>query len=168
MSYAANLTGNQHLAIANTRDKTTINLVSSSFGQQQSQSSSFTTGIWQAPPQLYQIGTNFVLKLNGERGISHILIQANGISNREQRELGKEIEIEIQKTKDAEIESSNMKYKPMEMMKPIEQMKPMQPMKMGNMSMDINSMSMQMGNMSLNMNDTKTSTSTKLFCDQCG
>jgi len=47
-------------------------------------------------------------------------------------------------------------------------MQPMQPLKMGNMSMDINSMSMQMGNMSMNLNEPLKTTVTKQFCSQCG
>lgn len=159
MSYAANLTNNQRLAIANQGNQTIISLVSTTTGQQQSQTSSFTTGVWHTPPQLYQVGTSFVLKLNSGQNIAHILIQSNGISTIAAPTLDNAIEVELQKTDDTVIDSSSVSFEPMQ---------PMQPMKMGNMSMDINSMSMQMGNMSLNMNNNKTSTSAKVFCSQCG
>ena len=165
MSYAANLTNNQRLAIANQGNQTIISLVSSTAGQQQSQTSSFTTGVWHTPPQLYQVGTNFVLKLNSSQNMAHVLIQANGISTIAAPNLDNAIEIELQKVDDNSMSFSSNGFEPMQSMQP---MQPMQPMKMDNMSMDINSMSMQMGNMSLNMNNNKTSTPTKVFCSQCG
>ena len=155
MSYAANLTNNQRLAVANQGNQTNISLVSSSPGQQQSQNSSFTTGSWQAPPQLYRIGTGFVLKLNGDRGTFYVSIQGNSISTTTAPNIDNAAEVDLHQTSDSAASSSNMGFEPM------------QPMKMGNMSMDINSMSMNMGNMSLNMNKTR-STSSKVFCSQCG
>ena len=47
-------------------------------------------------------------------------------------------------------------------------MQPMQPLKMGNMSMDINSMSMQMGKMTMGLDNQQKTTATKQFCSQCG
>ena len=157
MSYAANLTSNQKLAIANRDNQTNISLVSSSFGQQQSQSSSFTTGSWQAPPQLYRVGTSFILKLNSERGTFYVSIQGNSISTTTAPNLDNATEVKLHQTDDSTANSSSSGFEPM------------QPMKMGNMSMDINSMSMNMGNMSLNMNKTRSqSTSARVFCSQCG
>ena len=168
MSYTANLTSSQILAIANSGDRTNITLISSTPGQQQSQSSSFTTGVWQTPPQLYKTEAGFVLKLNSNGKDTYVLIQANGMSSVAAPGLNNAIEIELQETDDAATVSSNMGFEPMQPMKPMQPMQSMQPMKMGNMSMDINSMSMKMGNMSLNMNDNQTSSSTKIFCSQCG
>lgn len=155
MSYAVNLTNNQKLAIANQGGQTNISLVSSSPGQQQSQNNSFTTGSWQTPPQLYRVGMGFILKLNSDRGIFYVSIQGNSISTTTAPNLDNATEVELHQTDDSAASSSNMGFEPM------------QPMKMGNMSMDINSMSMNMGNMSLNMNKTK-STPSKVFCSQCG
>ena len=157
MPYTANLSDNQKLAISNIGNQTNITLVSSSTGQQQSQGSSFTTGVWQTPPQLYKVGAGFILKLNTSSGASYVSIQANGMSTITAPASDNGEEVKLQKTDDTATDASNMGFEP------IQPMKPMQPMKMGNMSMDINSMSMQMGNMSLNMNDNKTSTSTKVF-----
>ena len=67
MAYTANLGGNQQLTIANQGTQTVITLFSSSSGQQQSQSSSVTTGNWTSPPQLYQTGAGWVLQINGDR-----------------------------------------------------------------------------------------------------
>ena len=160
MPYATNLSENQRVTIANIGNQTNISLVSKSPQQQQSQSSSFTTGVWQTPPQLYQVGLSFILKLSSDQGTSYVSIQAQGISTIAAPSLDNAVEVDLQKVDDSATGNS-VKFEPMQ------SMKPMQPMKMGNMSMDINSMSMEMGNMSLNMNNSQTST-TKVFCSQCG
>ncbi|MCC0176720.1 zinc ribbon domain-containing protein [Waterburya agarophytonicola K14] len=162
MSYTANLTENRRIAIANRGNQTTISLTSSNVGQQQSQTTGFTTGSWQSLPQLYQLGTNFVLKINSDRNSYYLLIQAHGISTIPAPDLNNAVEVDLQKSEDSTTIPHKIEFEPMA------PMPPMQPMKMGNMSMDLNSMSMKMGNMSLNMNDSQTSTSTKHFCSQCG
>ena len=162
MSYTANLTENRRIAIASQGNQTTISLTSSNIGQQQSQTTSFTTGNWQSLPRLYQLGTNFILQINSDRNSFYLLIQTNGISTVAAPDLNNAVEIDLQKSEDSTTIPNQIEFEPMQ---PIQ---PMQPMKMGNMSMDLNSMSMKMGNMSLNMNNTRTSTSTKYFCSQCG
>ena len=52
--------------------------------------------------------------------------------------------------------------------KPIEPMPSMPSMQMGDMSMDIDSMSMKMGDMSMGIKDPAKTTTTKQFCSQCG
>ena len=161
MAYTANLSGNQQLTIANQGIQTSIALISSSPGQQQSQSNSFTTGNWIEPPQLYQTGSGFVLQINSNNGQHFVLIQANSINTIAAPALSNAVKVDLKNTPDTTANQNEIKFKPMQ------PMQPMQPMKMGNMSMDINSMSMQMGNMSLDMNKQK-SASTKRFCSQCG
>jgi hypothetical protein len=160
MSYTANLNDYQSLAIANQDVQTILTLRSNSPQQQQSQSSSFTTGVWQTPPRLYRLGTSFILQLTGDRGLSYILIQVHSISTIATPVLDDAVEVKLHQVDDSE-NDNRVEFEPMQ---------PMQPMKLGNMSMDINSMSMQMGNMSLNMGNVRStnSTSTKLFCSQCG
>ncbi len=157
MAYTASLTGNQQLTIANQGIQTNITLISSSPGQQQSQSSSFSTGNWKTAPQLYKTATGFVLKIEGDRGLYFIMIQASSISTISAPNLDNATKVDLETIPDPVANPNNMGFQPMQ---------PMQPMRMGNMSMDINSMSMQMGNMSMNMG--KSSTSTRRFCSQCG
>jgi hypothetical protein len=53
MSYTASL-GPQTISIANQGNQTVITLSSQAAGQQQSQSSRFTTGEWRTPPALFR------------------------------------------------------------------------------------------------------------------
>ena len=152
MAYTASLTNNQQLTIALGGIQTNISLVSSSPGQQQSQSNSFTTGKWKTPPQLYKTRMGFVLKIDSENGTYFIAIQSNSIATINPPDLSNATKVDLQTTPDPT--PNDMGFEPM------------QPMKMGNMTMDINSMSMQMGNMSMNIGKNKTST--KRFCSQCG
>ena len=152
MAYTASLTGNRQLTISSMETQTTISLVSNSPGQQQSQTSSFTTGSWQTAPQLYRLGMGFILKINGGNGSYFILIESNSISIVSAPNLNNATVVELQTIPDP-VNPQNSGFEPM------------QPLKMGNMSMDINSMSMNMGNMSMNFG--KTSNPTK-FCSQCG
>ncbi len=159
MAYTINLNGNQQLTVINQGIETLITLVSSSPGQQQSQSSSFTTGNWTAPLQLYKTASGFILQINSDRGQQFVLIQANSISTIANPSLQNAVSVNLENTPDTPSNQNNVEFEPM---------KPMQPMKMGNMSMDINTMSMQMGNMSMNLTKEQKSTSTKAFCSQCG
>jgi len=156
MAYTANLTSNQQLTITLQGNQTNISLVSSSPGQQQSQNSSFTTGNWQTPPKLYRIGAGFAIAINSQRGSQFILIQGNSISTTSAPDLNNASQIDLKETSDPPYNPNNINV----------DFEPMQPMKMGNMAMDINSMSMQMGNMAMNLNQGKTPA--KRFCAQCG
>ena len=158
MTYVATLGDFQQLAIANIGEQTQINLTMSSPGQQQSQSSSFNTGRWVSTPQLFNIGQGFVLKIDTQQGSHHVLIQQNSIGM-----INPPADLSAHPTVTFK-DIANSSQKPIEF-KPIE---PMQPMRMGNMSMDINSMSMQMGNMSLNSDNQAKTTTNKQFCSQCG
>ena len=157
MAYTANLAGNQQLAIALQGSQTMISLVSNSPGQQQSQNNSFTTGNWNTAPKLYQTGAGFVIEIDSEKGSYFILIQGNSISTTSAPALNNATQIDLKNAPDPVDNSGNMGFEPMQ---------PMQPMQMGNMSMDINSMSMKMGNMAMNMGKNKASTQN--FCSQCG
>lgn len=158
MTYVATLGDFQQLAIANSGGQTQINLTMSSPGQQQSQSSSISTGEWLSLPQLFNLGQGFILKIDAQQGIHHILIQQNSITTvNPSAGLNNYSTVSFKNVPDSAQELGTFKPMPS-----------MQPMKMGNMSMDINSMSMQMGNMSLNLNNQAKSTVTKQFCVQCG
>lgn len=159
MAYTAHLNNNQQLTVENQGMQTVITLISSSPGQQQSQSNSFTTGSWTAPPQLFKLPSSFVLQLESDRGSSFVRIQANSISTTTTPPaLNDAVEIEFQEVPNRSNSQSQSNSG----------FEPMQPMQMGNMSMDINKMSMRMGNMSMDLGSSATSTSTKRFCSQCG
>ncbi|MEM8675696.1 MAG: zinc ribbon domain-containing protein [Cyanobacteria bacterium P01_G01_bin.67] len=155
MAYVATLSDFQQLAIANLGGQTQINLTLSRPGQQQNQSSSFTTGSWRIEPKLFQLGQDYILRIDAEQGLHHILIQQNSVST-------------VNPPPDLDHHPTlSFSHVPDSTQDPIE-FKPMPPMKMGNMSMDINSMSMQMGNMSLQFDRQPKTSENKTFCAQCG
>lgn len=161
MAYIAILNNFQKLAIANLGEQTQISLTMSNPGQQQSQSSSFGTGKWVSMPELFNVGQGFVLKINTQQGFHYVLIQQHSISIvNPPADISGYPQVDFQDIPDPP-------QKPIEF-KPMQPMQPMQPMKMGNMSMDINSMTMQMGNMELNFNDQTKTTINQQFCSQCG
>ncbi len=165
MAYTANLSGNQQLMIANQGNQTLITLVSSSSGQQQSQSSSVNTGNWLTPPQLYKTASGFILYINGEIAQQYVSIQANSLNMIANPGLNNAVQVKLENIPDPTASFKGMEFEPMQPMQP---MQPMKPMQMGNMSMNINPMSMRMGNMSMAMGETPKSNSTKNFCAQCG
>ena len=134
--------------------QTQITLTNSSFGQQQTQSNSFTTGEWNGKPRLFDVRGKFVLRIETSSGSHYFRIQQNSIATiSNPPDLSSCPVVKLQQIDDLDWQ---VDFQPMS---------PMQPMRMGNMSMDLNSMSMQMGNMFSNRNRTK---STKQFCSQCG
>jgi len=162
MAYSALLGGSQQLAIANIGQQTQVSLTANSPGQQQSQSTSFSTGQWSGKPKLFQTATGFILQIESDRGSHYVSIQQNSISNiQSPGDLSPYPEVDLKAGADPNTESSSP-------MPPMQPMQPMQPMKMGNMSMDANSMSMRMGNMSMDSNNPKKNSTTKQFCSQCG
>lgn len=153
MAYLATLSNTQQLAIAARGSQTQISLTTSSQGQQQSQSSSFTTGEWNSKPRLFDLRDGFVLQIDAQNGTHYLQIQQNNIATiSHPANLNDYPQIELQSIANRD---RPLEFKPMS---------PMQPMQMGKMSMDLNSMSMQMGDMSLNLN----SDTVKQFCSQCG
>ena len=156
MAYLATL-GDTQLAIANKSGQTQITLMISSPGQQQSQSSSFTTGEWSDRAKLFNLQQGFVLQINTSQGSYYVGIQHQRISKIEPpSDLHN---YPLMDWKELPDDNSTMDFQPIS---------PMQPMKMGDMSMDINSMSMKMGDMSLSLNNQAKTTVTKQFCSQCG
>lgn len=156
MAYAATLSSTQHLAIALSGTQTQITLTMSSAGQQQSQSSSFSTGKWISKPKLFKVGAGFVLRIDAKNDSYYVQIQHNSISTIAPISTTDYPMVDLKEVPES---SRTLNVKPMQ---------PMQPMKMGNMSMDINSMSMQMGNMAMSLTNQSKTNATKQFCSQCG
>ena len=160
MAYTANLNANQQLTIENRDIQTSIALISSSPGQQQSQSSSVTTGHWTKPPQLFKTLSGFILEIESDRGQYFIQIQASGIQTLATAPLlNNAQQLKLQEIHQTATSQTKMEFEPMT---------PMKPMEMGNMSMSMNPMSMRMGNMSMQMGKEVKSTSARRFCTQCG
>ena len=158
MGYVATL-GNSQLAIAPSGMQTKITLMTSSRGQQQGQSSSFNTGKWRTTPKLLKVGQGAVLQIDTARGSHYIHILPNSINMVDPPgDLQNYSTIDLKEVDDSQAADFNS----------IEPMPSMQPMQMGDMSMDINSMSMKMGDMSMGIKDPAKTTTTKQFCSQCG
>lgn len=156
MAYLANLDDTRKLTFVNSGGQTQITLMAATLGQQQSQSSSFSTGKWLSKPRLYDVGRSWVLRIDTFEGVRCIEIRANGITTTSPpQNLSDYPTVEFTEIAD----SDRQKF---------DSFPSMQPMQMGNMSMDLNSMSMQMGDMSLNLNRSSEPTSAKQFCSQCG
>ncbi|BAZ43572.1 hypothetical protein NIES4102_05730 [Chondrocystis sp. NIES-4102] len=156
MAYRASLNGTQQLTISNQGMQTKINLTTSSPGQQQSQGNSFTTGNWVKPPQLFRTGENYILQIEATQGEYFIGISSNGMSTINGiPSTSNATPVDLESIASDNFTQQKVKFEPM------------QPRRMGNMSMDINSMSMQMGNMSMSMG-SQSRKITKRFCSQCG
>ncbi|MEL6494969.1 MAG: zinc ribbon domain-containing protein [Cyanobacteria bacterium J06623_7] len=159
MGYIAVLSDSQQLAIANSGTQTQISSTIATPGQQQSQSSSFNTGKWNGKPKLFRLGQEFVLQIDVTGDAFYVLIRPNSIATiPAPAALHNYPQVAL-----TEVADTNPKTMP-----PMPSMPTMPPMKMGNMSMDINSMSMQMGNMSLDFGNQNKTTTVKQFCSQCG
>ncbi len=160
MAYIANLDANQQLIIENRDIQTSIALVSSSPGQQQSQSGGIATGHWTKAPQLFKTPSGFILQIDSDRGQYFMQIQASGIQTLATPPLlDNAQQLGLQEIHQTATSQTKMEFEPM---------KPMKPMEMGNMSMSMNPMSMRMGNMSMEMGKEVKSTSARRFCTQCG
>ncbi|WP_275993834.1 zinc ribbon domain-containing protein [Argonema antarcticum] len=159
IAYIGDLGSGQQVYIENQEPQTAITLISSSPGQQQSQSSSFQTGTWTKPPALFRSATGFVLQIEGTEGSRFVRLQANGISSfSETPSLSNAEVIPLQ-----QVEKSPQP--PMQPMKPMEPMKPI-----GDMEMRMSpNMEMRMGNMEMRMGSVEEETAaTKRFCTECG
>ena len=168
MSYQASLSSSQKLVVSQVDLQTAIAVTSITQGQQQSQTSSFTTGNWQKPPKLFrQDRMGYVLQIFGDLGVFYVALTSNSISSIAKPDLSDAISVDLDNA--PQHQTTNFSFATMPPMQP---MQPMQPMRMGNMSMNLNaasnSMSMSMGNMSLNMGKTRDNSRQQNFCTQCG
>lgn len=146
MAYSVIIGDSRQLTIANLGTQTQINLSISTPGQQQSQSTSFSTGKWLSKPKLFQLEQGFVLEINTSQNSHYILIQDHSISTiKSPAGLNNYPQIDL-----TAIPDSNSATIP-----------PIQPLKMGNMSM-------QMGKMSISLNNQSKTSVTQQFCSQCG
>ncbi|ACK64251.1 conserved hypothetical protein [Rippkaea orientalis PCC 8801] len=159
MVYACELGNSQTVYLNNQGNQTTITVASVGVGQQQQSSTSFLTGQWLSPPQLYRTGNGVILKITTATGESYIQLQGNNISLMGRTPgLGNAQQMQIHQV-------TNIPNT-MPSMQPMEPMQPMQAIKMGDMQMNMNPMEMRMGNMQMKMGEHPQPS--PQFCSQCG
>ncbi len=139
MAFQCDLGNGQSLYLDNQNDKTLITLASHSQGQQQQSSSSFITGLWKTPPQVYRVNNNIRIKINTAVQEYIFAVVNNGIALVTDDEANQAQSIPLQPAQD------------------MPKMQPMQPLKMGDMSMSFKPMTMTMGNMSMSMEEKNPS-----------
>jgi hypothetical protein len=151
MAYKYDYGAGQRLILDNSGTQTIITLSSSGAGQQQQASQTLQTGIWTAPPVLFQTAGGLVIKLHTATGELFVQVQANRLS---------------QVNADAVGSAQPLPLQQMPSPSPMPPMAPMQPMQTGNLSMSLSPMEMRMGNMQMQMGGA--SPASNRFCSQCG
>ena len=125
MTYANELGNGQRLLVENDGDDTQVALSSGDSGQQQNQSTGFSTGEWSKPPELFRAAENLVLRLESKSGTEFIGVQGNQIeSMRSDPDLKNAERLTLRESKE-----NISRMKPMERMEPMKSMKPMKPMR---------------------------------------
>jgi hypothetical protein len=115
MTYSCDIGNGQQLLVQNDGDDTQVALSSGDSGQQQSQSTGFTTGGWSRPPELFRTSENLVLRLESKRGVEFVGVQGNHIESMRKEPKLENAERLALKESDENIE----RMKPMEPMKPM-------------------------------------------------
>jgi hypothetical protein len=100
-------------------------LSSGDSGQQQNQSTGFSTGKWSKGPELFRISEKLVLRLESKSGVKFIGVQGNQIESMQSEPALENAEKLTLKESDEKI----ARMKPMEPMKPMKSMEPMKPMR---------------------------------------
>jgi hypothetical protein len=163
MAYVCQLGAGQSVYLENQGVQTVVTLISSSPGQQQQASSSFSTGVWSSPPQVFQTPHGMVIKITSQQGEKTLQIRGSSLSVLgEMPSVTNSQQLTVDEVTSLPVSPG---IEPMKPMKPMEPMKPMN-LKMGDMQMNMNPMSMQMGNMELRMGSSEANP--KSFCSQCG
>jgi hypothetical protein len=121
MAYACDIGNGQRLLVQNDGDNTQVALSSGDSGQKQNQSTSFTTGEWSKPPELFRTRENLVLRLEGKNGVQFIEIRGDQLESMQS-------EPKLENAEKLTLKESNESIAQMKPMKPIEPMKPMEPM----------------------------------------
>lgn len=153
MVYRSDLKTGQQIYLDNQGAQTIVTLASSSPGQQQQSSSSFQTGSWTKPPQIFATAAGALIKIYGAEAESWIQVQGSSIAlSHPTGSLGEPMPMQS--------------VEPLPTMQPIQPMQPMQPMQMGDMSMSMNPMQMRMGNLSMSMHPMQAGAAQ--HCSQCG
>jgi hypothetical protein len=127
MTYTHDIGNGQRLLVENDGDHAQVALSSGDSGQQQNQSTSFNTGKWSKPPELFRTGDDIVLRLESKSGDQFISVHGHQIQS-----MGSEPDLknaEKLRLKESDEKIARMKpMKPLEPMKSMEPTKPMKPM----------------------------------------
>ena len=118
MTYTHDLRNGQRLLVQNDGDKTRVALSSGDSDQQQNQSTSFGTGEWSKPPELFRTAQNLVLRLESKNGVEFIGVQGSQIESMPR-------EPKLESAEKLTLKESNEKIARMEPMKPMKLMEPM-------------------------------------------
>ncbi len=159
MAYKLNTGTGSEVFIQNDGEQTFITLMSFYGSQQQSSSTSFTTGVWISPPVAFQTAAGLILELTTSQGKRFVNIQGNSISTQTQGPVFGEAKI---------LNLEEVSMPKMQQMEPMKPMEPMQPLKMGVMEMNMNPMEMRLGEMRISMGNQDSNPKGKNFCSQCG
>jgi len=170
MTYAYDLENGQRLIVENDGESTIVALSSGDEGQQQSQSTGFTTGKWSKTPELFRSGGYLVLRLESKRGLEFIRVRGSQIQwMRSEPDLKNAEKLKLEKSDESFAMKPMAPMKPMEPMRPMEPMQPMEPMKPLKPMGGLRPMEMRMGGMHMSMGGIEKETqSAKRFCTQCG
>lgn len=171
MTYRGSLESGEKIAVENDGEQTQIMVASDSSGQQQSQSTRFTTGVWTKPPTVLKVKGGAVLEVRSNRGEFHFQITGGAI--RALREVPRLQHALPRKKSKADVEPAMRPLPPMKPMRPMEPMKPLAPMEpmspMRPMEMTMGEMRMSMGK---NVDDPPREKSAgkgaTRFCTECG
>ncbi len=198
MPYLCELSSGQMLYLSQSGTQTSVTLANIQPGQQQQSSSSFSTGTWTAPPEVFSTPMNVVVRLHTDGGDRHLQIQGGSISStHDNLSVGDEQRISVRSIdQEPDFVRSSMNSTPMKM-GDMSDMK-MGDMKMGNMSkgemrmgdmqMSMKPMEMRMGDMELKSGSSSSESSVsssrsmasgqasesaksahpRRFCSQCG
>jgi hypothetical protein len=151
MAYVAELSIGQSVYIDDRDGQTLVILASNHPGQQQQMSSSFATGGWIAPPEMFDIPNGIAVRITTATGVQIVQIQGSSVSI----------------VSDGRF-LNGLQPQPMQQTASAPPMSPMPPMTLGNMQMSMNPMEMRMGDMNLRMDNTPKTAGTSRFCSQCG
>ena len=81
MTYAYDLENGQRLIVQNDGGDTIVALSSDDEGQQQSQSTGFSTGKWSKAPELFRSRGNLVLRFESKGGVKYIRVRGSQIQS---------------------------------------------------------------------------------------
>jgi hypothetical protein len=118
MTYAYNLENGQRLLVENDGDITQVALSGGDSGQQQNQSTGFSTGKWSKAPELFRISEKLVLRLESKSGMEFIGVHGDQIESMRS-------EPALENAEKLTLKESDENIARMKPMKPMEPMKPM-------------------------------------------
>ena len=122
MTYRHDIGNGQRLLVENDAEDTQVALSSGDSGQQQNQSTSFNTGKWSKPPELFRTTDDLVLHLESKRGVQFISVHGHQIQSMSS-------EPDLKNAEKLTLKESDERIARMKPMKPMEPIKPMEPMK---------------------------------------